>query len=46
VPPTLATEALRDLAQLLPAEMEQDDLIDLGDTQRFETVVMDGECAS
>ena len=46
VPPTLATDALTDLAQLLPDETTQDDFIDLGETQTFETVVMDGECAS
>jgi sulfite reductase (NADPH) hemoprotein beta-component len=46
VPPALATDALRDLAELQPAETVAQDFIDLGDTRAFETVVMDGECAS
>ena len=31
---------------MLPNEPETDDFIDLGETQTFETVVMEGECAS
>ncbi len=46
VPATLATDALADLAQLLPSDTTAEDFIDLGETQAFETVVMDGECAS
>ncbi len=46
VPAVLATDTLKDLAQLLPEETTTDDYIDLGDTQRFDVVVMDGECAS
>jgi sulfite reductase (NADPH) hemoprotein beta-component len=46
VPAAVATDALKDLAQLLPADTTADDFIDLGETQTFETVVMDGECAS
>jgi sulfite reductase beta subunit-like hemoprotein len=46
VPPALATDALKDLAQLLPGETTSQDLVDLGDTTAFEMVVMDGECAS
>jgi sulfite reductase beta subunit-like hemoprotein len=46
VPPAIATDALRDLAELQPAEAVAQDFIDLGDTRAFETVVMDGECAS
>jgi len=46
VPPAVATDALKDLAQLLPGETTPQDLIDLGDTNTFEMVVMDGECAS
>jgi sulfite reductase beta subunit-like hemoprotein len=46
VPPALATDALKDLAQLLPGEATSQDLVDLGDTTAFEMVVMDGECAS
>jgi sulfite reductase beta subunit-like hemoprotein len=46
VPAASATDALKDLAQLLPSETTADDFIDLGETHTFETVVMDGECAS
>ena len=46
VPPAVATDALKDLAQLLPGEATPQDLVDLGDTNAFEMVVMDGECAS
>ena len=46
VPAVLATNALKDLAQLLPGETTPEDLVDLGDTNAFEMVVMDGECAS
>ena len=31
---------------MLPNEPVTDDFIDLGETQAFEPVVMDGECAS
>ena len=46
VPPATATDALKDLAQMLPNEATADDFVDLGETQTFETVVMEGECAS
>jgi sulfite reductase beta subunit-like hemoprotein len=46
VPTSLATEALKDLAQLLPAEMTDGDLIDLGENQAFNPEVMDGECSA
>jgi sulfite reductase (NADPH) hemoprotein beta-component len=46
VPAAIATDALKDLAQLLPSETTADDYIDLGETHTFETIVMDGECAS
>ena len=46
IPAAVATDALKDLALLLPTETTADDYIDLGETQTFETVVMDGECAS
>jgi sulfite reductase beta subunit-like hemoprotein len=46
VPPALATDALKDLAQLLPNEMTEADLIDLGETQTFNPEVMDGECSA
>jgi len=46
VPPSLATEALKDLAQLLPNELGEQDLIDLGENQVFNPEVMDGECSA
>ena len=42
----MATDALKDLAQLLPNEMTEADLIDLGETQAFNPEVMDGECSA
>ena len=46
VPPSMATEALKDLAQLLPNEIGEQDLIDLGENQTFNPEVMDGECSA
>jgi sulfite reductase (NADPH) hemoprotein beta-component len=46
VPAAIATDALKDLAKMLPDEATADDFVDLGETHTFETVVMDGECAS
>jgi sulfite reductase (NADPH) hemoprotein beta-component len=46
VPPAVATEALKDLTLLLPNEMTDTDLVDLGETQAFNPEVMDGECSA
>ena len=46
IPAAIATDALKDLAELVQQETTADDYVDLGETQAFETVVMDGECAS
>ena len=46
VPPSMATDALKDLAQLLPTEIGEQDLIDLGENQVFNPEVMDGECSA
>jgi len=46
VPPSMATDALKDLAQLLPNEIGEQDLIDLGENQAFNPEVMDGECSA
>ena len=46
VPPSMATDALKDLAQLLPNEVGEQDLIDLGESQVFNPEVMDGECSA
>jgi sulfite reductase beta subunit-like hemoprotein len=45
IPPATATEALKDLALLLPTEMTDTDLVDLGESQTFNPEVMDGECS-
>ena len=46
VPAAIATDALKDLAELRSDDTTADDWVDLGETTAFETVVMDGECAS
>ncbi len=46
IPPAAATEALKDLAQLLPPDIKEDDLIDLGENHVFTPEVMDGECSA
>jgi sulfite reductase beta subunit-like hemoprotein len=46
LPPATSTEALKDLAQLLPTEATDQDFIDLGETQAFAPEVMDGECSA
>jgi sulfite reductase beta subunit-like hemoprotein len=46
VPPAMATEALKDLAELPAEAATPDDYIDLGENQAFAPEVMDGECAS
>ena len=46
IPPATATEALKDLAQLLPNEATDQDFVDLAETQAFSPEVMDGECSA
>ena len=46
IPPSAATEALKDLAQLLPNETTDQDFVDLGENQAFNPEVMDGECSA
>jgi sulfite reductase (NADPH) hemoprotein beta-component len=46
IPPASATDALKDLAQLLPNEATEQDFIDLGETHTFAPEVMDGECSA
>jgi sulfite reductase (NADPH) hemoprotein beta-component len=46
IPPAMATDALKDLAQLLPNEAADQDFVDLGETQAFAPEVMDGECSA
>jgi sulfite reductase (NADPH) hemoprotein beta-component len=46
LPPAIATDALKDLAELRAEDTVPDDFIDLGESQTFTPEVMDGECAS
>jgi hypothetical protein len=46
IPPAMATDVLKDLAQLLPNETTDQDFVDLGETQAFAPEVMDGECSA
>jgi sulfite reductase (NADPH) hemoprotein beta-component len=46
LPPAIASDALRELAELRPEDTVADDFIDLGESQTFTPEVMDGECAS
>ena len=46
IPPAMATDALKDLALLLPNETTDQDFVDLGETQAFAPEVMDGECSA
>jgi len=46
IPPATVTEALKDLALLLPNELTDTDLVDLGESQAFNPEVMDGECSA
>jgi sulfite reductase (NADPH) hemoprotein beta-component len=46
IPAAASTDALKDLAQLLPNETTEQDFIDLGDSQAFAPEVMDGECSA
>jgi sulfite reductase beta subunit-like hemoprotein len=46
IAPETVTNALKDLARMLPDEPATEDFVDLGETSTFEMVVMEGECAS
>ena len=46
IPPAMATDALKDLALLLPNETTDQDFVDLGETHVFAPEVMDGECSA
>jgi sulfite reductase beta subunit-like hemoprotein len=46
IPPATATATLNDLAQLLPTDVTDADLIDLGESHTFNPEVMDGECSA
>jgi len=42
----VAADRLKDLVELDAARMTPDDFIDLGESQAFDPVVMDGECSA
>ena len=46
ITPSIATDRLKDLVELNAGEMTADDFIDLGESQAFDPVVMDGECSA
>jgi sulfite reductase (ferredoxin) len=46
IAPETATNALKDLARMLPDEPTAEDFVDLGETGTYEMIVMEGECAS
>ena len=46
VPPSLATDALKELSLMLPNEVSDQDFVDLGETKAFNPEVMDGECSA
>jgi sulfite reductase beta subunit-like hemoprotein len=46
IAPAIATERLKDLVELRPEDLTADDYIDLGESQAFDPVVMDGECSA
>jgi len=46
IQPSVVTERLKDLAELNANATSPDDFIDLGESQAFDPVVMDGECSA
>jgi len=46
VAPSVASERLKDLVELNANDSTPDDFIDLGESQAFDPVVMDGECSA
>jgi sulfite reductase (NADPH) hemoprotein beta-component len=46
IQPSMVTERLKDLAELNANQTGPDDFIDLGESQAFDPVVMDGECSA
>jgi sulfite reductase (NADPH) hemoprotein beta-component len=46
ITPSVATERLKDLVELTANDATPDDFIDLGESQAFDPVVMDGECSA
>jgi sulfite reductase (NADPH) hemoprotein beta-component len=46
IQPSVAAERLKDLVELNANDTTPDDFIDLGESQAFDPVVMDGECSA
>jgi sulfite reductase beta subunit-like hemoprotein len=46
IPPAMATERLKDLSDVTPTALVDEDYIDLGESQAFAPEVMDGECSA
>ena len=46
IQPSIAAERLKDLVELNASATTPDDFIDLGESQAFDPVVMDGECSA
>jgi sulfite reductase (NADPH) hemoprotein beta-component len=46
IAPSVATERLKDLIEVDATQTTPDDFIDLGESQAFDPVVMDGECSA
>jgi hypothetical protein len=46
IQPSVAAERLKDLVELNANDTTSDDFIDLGESQAFDPVVMDGECSA
>jgi sulfite reductase beta subunit-like hemoprotein len=46
VSPSVASERLKDLVEVNASDTTPDDFIDLGESQAFDPVVMDGECSA
>jgi hypothetical protein len=46
LPPSEATEALKDLAAMTPEEAQPADFFDLGEDREFAPEVMEGECSA
>jgi hypothetical protein len=46
IQPSIASDRLKDLVELNANDTTPDDFIDLGESQAFDPVVMDGECSA
>ena len=46
IPAVTVADRLKDLADLLPGDITADDYVDLGESQAFEPMILDGECSA